>query len=532
MHERDGSSLREYLWVARRRKWVILAAVVVVPLAAVFFSLQQERIHEASAEVLLSRQNLAASLTGTQDPNAGLQADRVAQTHADVAGAPVVARRTLEAAGVGDRTPDELIEASSVVPRQNSDVLELRVRDPSPALASRLATEYARQFIRYRRELDTSAYVRARKEVGSRLRALEADGDRRSALYTSLAEKEQQLRTMEALQTSNAFLLRSADLAEQVQPNPLRNGVIGLLLGLVLGIALASFREALDTRVRSAREIGAALGLPLLARLPPPPSKLRRQNGLVMLADPASAQAEAYRMLRAKLEFANIERGAQMVMVTSAVEGEGKSTTAANLALAFARGGRKVLLLDLDLRRPSLDRLFGLEGAPGLTDVALGHIGLEQAVARIAVSPPGRESPLTNGNGGRSIAAMLEVVPLGAIPPDPGEFALGDRLPLLLESLRARADLVLVDSPPLLRVGDALALGALVDALVVVTRLHVVRREMLGDLVRALESSPAAKLGFVVTGARQQDGDPDYGDDAIGSYSWDLERSSREPSVT
>lgn len=509
---REASSLRDYLRVMRRRKRTVLAAVVLVPLTAVAASLLQGRVYEASSEVLLGRQNLAASLTGTEDPNAGLQADRLAQTQAEVARAPVVAKRALDAAGVLNRTAEDLIDASAVFPRQNADILEFDVRDPSAALASRLATQYAIQFIRYRRELDTAAFVRARREVAIRLRVLEAEGGRRSALYTSLLEKEQQLRTMEALQTSNASLLPSVGIPDQVQPKPVRSGIIGLVLGLVLGIALAFLREALDTRARSSDEVAAALGLPLLARVPAAPKKLTRENRLATVADPWSSQAEAYRMLRARLEFANLERAAQIVMVTSAVEGEGKSTTAANLAVAFAQSGRGVLLLDLDLRRPFLDRFFGLEGAPGLTDVALGRVELEAAVTQVALG----------GSAGRvrdDGTGVLEVLPLGAVPPDPGGFAVGRALPKLFERLRARADLIVVDSPPILHVGDALALAALVDALVVVTRLDVVRRGTLAELGRALEACPTPQLGFVLTGARQDDGYEDSYGYARGVYS-------------
>jgi Mrp family chromosome partitioning ATPase len=166
-----------------------------------------------------------------------------------------------------------------------------------------------------------------------------------------------------------------------------------------------------------------------------------------------------------------------------------------------------VLLLDLDLRRPALAALFGLEGAPGLTDVAAGRAELDDAVAPIAVGP----QPTGRGS--------LEVVPLGPIPADPGEFAVAPALPALLERLRARADLLLVDAPPLLQVGDALALGALVDAVVVVTRLHALQRATLGELVHALDACPATKLGFVVTAADEDDGYAEPYRSARASYS-------------
>ncbi len=523
----NGPAVRDHLRILRRRKWVILLCALLVPAAAVLFSLTQRRLYEASAEVLLSRQNLVASLTGTPDPSAYQQADRVAQTQAELAQVPEVAARVLEAVGLPDR-PEDFLNASRVSAKSNADLLEFRVTDATPALAVRLASEYARQYTLYRLELDTGALEQARTEVESRIAQLEAAGEQDSSLYASLAEKEQQLRTMEALQTSNAFVVRPADKAVLVRPKPIRNGLLGLLLGLALGVGLALAREALDTRVRSADEIGEMLGLPLLARLPEPPRRLRGGNGLVMFAEPTSVHAEAFRMLRTNLDFVNLERGARMIMVTSSVEGEGKSTTAANLAIALARAGRRVILADLDLRRPSIDRFFGLKGRPGLTDVALGHVRLEQAIVPMAIAKPTRTGIPAggNGNGNGGTRYVLEVLPSGPNPPDAGEFVGTQALANILEQLRERADLVLIDAPPLLSVGDSLALSARVDALLVLTRLKVARRGTISELHRALEVSPAAKLGFVVTGAESEE---EYGY-GYGSY-YQAHSRSEERSV-
>jgi len=299
----------------------------------------------------------------------------------------------------------------------------------------------------------------------------------------------------------------------------------------VLGIGLAFLWEALDTRVRTAQEIGERLGgLPLLARIPTPSRRLQRDGKLVMAEEPTGAQAEAFRMLRTNLEFATLGRDARTIMVTSAVEQEGKSTTIANLAIALARAGQRVVLVDLDLRRPYVEKFFKLEG-PGVTQVALGHVALDQALSAVTIMDPHRPSPKANGNGNGNgskrrglVKGVLEVLPAGPIPPDPGEFVGTAALTEILEKLRERADIVLIDAPPTLHVGDAMTLSTKIDGIVVVTRMKVVRRHMLGELARQLAGSPTPVLGFVVTGATEEEG---YGYGYGGYYAKPYEQTEK-----
>jgi capsular exopolysaccharide synthesis family protein len=506
---RDSAGLLEYIRILGRRKVVFMQAVVLVPLVAVLFSLWQTKRFEARAEVLLSNQNLAASLTGT--PVVGGQVERIAQTQASLARVPLVAARALAAVGLSTRPSQDLLANSDVSARSNADLLDFRVTDEDRALAARLATAYAREFIAYRRELDTGALKAAQADLESEIAQLEAAGERESALYASLVDKKQQLETLEALQTSNAFLVRPAEGAAQVAPKPLRNGLLGLLLGVVLGGGLVFLFEAIDTRVRSVEEIGERLRLPLLARLPTPPRGLRKRNRLVMVEEPNGLRAEAFRILRTNLELATIDRETRTIMFTSAVEGEGKTTTAANLALAFASSGRRVVLVDLDLRHPTLGGLFGREGQPGLTDVALGEVELDDALAEVNVGHELRPRDSTQ----RQPAGLLEVLPSGPAPPNADEFLNMRVLEDILTELRDRADLVLIDAPPLLRVGDAIGLSAKVEGLILVARLNTIRRSMLAELERLLSTSPANLLGFVATGVPSE---KTYGYGGYGGY--------------
>jgi capsular exopolysaccharide synthesis family protein len=500
----EGSSLLEYIGVVKRRRWIVVQALILVPVVALLLSLRQSPLYRGTASVLFNGQSVAASVSGSTDPAAAQDPSRLLQTQAEIAASPTVAALALKRAGVRAMTPTDLLGACTVVPRSDSNLLDFSCTAGTAGRAELLATSFARAFTSYRRRLDTAALEKARRNYQARIKTIEQAGGTGTALYANLVDREQQLATQVALQTSNASLTRVAADAPQIRPRSLRNTILGILLGGTLGIGLAFLLEALDTRVRTTREIERRLGLPLLARIGEPPRWAQRSRRLVMLADPNGFEAEAFRVLRTNLDFFNMEHGARTIMLTSAVEQEGKSTTVANLAVALSRAGHRVVLVDLDLRRPTLDRFFQFEGRPGVTDVALGR-------ARLAPADP----PSDEGS--------LEVLTTGPLPTDTGEFVSGAPLTRILDELRGRADIVLIDSPPLLAVGDAITLSAKVDAVIVLTRLGVVRRKTLDELRRVLGNCSAAKLGFVVTGAELE---PDAGKYGYGyGYGYGVERS-------
>jgi non-specific protein-tyrosine kinase len=244
--------------------------------------------------------------------------------------------------------------------------------------------------------------------------------------------------------------------------------------------------------------------MPLLGRVPAPPRSIRGHNKLVMIEEPATSRSEPFRVLRTSLDFVNLDPRAKSIMVTSALSGEGKSTTAANLAVALAHAGKSVILVDLDLRRPFIDRFFELNGHPGLTAVALGMTDLDAALAPVRIgshSPRRRQS--VNGPVKRG---RLEVLQAGILPPNPGEFVSSSVIAEILAELRDRADIVLVDAPPIVGLGDALALSARVDALLLVARLKLLRRSTLTELRRVLDAAPVPALGFILTEADADEG--------------------------
>jgi polysaccharide biosynthesis transport protein len=537
-------SLSDYVRVMRRRKWLIVAITALLCAAALLYSLERAPLYRASAEVLLDRTTLVADITGSAEPSSNQQPDRIAKTEAAVAAVPAVANRVLEATGITDMTAEQFLAHSSATARADADLLVLSVDADDPERAAVLATAYARKFTEYRKELDTAAIRRARLGLKTQMANVRKNGNK--AVYSDLQAKAQQLQTAEALATGNTSVIREPTAADvtKVRPRPLRDALLAAGAGLLLGIVVAFLRDALDTRIRSADEITARLGVPLLARIPEPPRSLQIADRLVMLAEPNGTEAEAFRMLRTNLDFVNLERRARTIMFTSASEREGKSTTVANLAIALARGGKHVVLVDLDLRRPFLHAFFDLEREPGLTHVVLDEATLEQAISKVwggessshdaaPANAGGRTSAAqkkalreSEGNGRAPLDGFLEVIPAGTFPPNAGEFVATHALENVLAQLRDRADFVLIDAPPLIGIGDALAISAKVDGVVVVTRMNRLRRPLLGELHRLLGTSPAETLGFVVTGAEAEEDRYGYGFD--GYYAVLPQRSGHE----
>jgi len=279
-----------------------------------------------------------------------------------------------------------------------------------------------------------------------------------------------------------------------------------------------------NSRVRTVGDMEEHLGLPLLGRLFEPPKSLRLRNELVMIATPEAPQTEAFQLLATNIEFSNLERGAKSFMIASANPSEGKSTTIANLAVTFARSGKRVVLVDLDLRRPILHRFFNLEETPGITDVALGRAWLDEALVAV---PIGNE-PSEDDDDEDADAPLGGSGPAGSTsstPPNPAEFVRSQALSDVLARLEARADLVFVDAPAMLAVSDAINLTPKVDALIVLARLPTVRTSALKELERILVNAPVAKLGFIVTGAESDE-------TFAGSYGYGYGYGSEPPKAS
>jgi capsular exopolysaccharide synthesis family protein len=260
-------------------------------------------------------------------------------------------------------------------------------------------------------------------------------------------------------------------------PNTLLNLALGLLIGLAIGVGVAILRTALDNRVRSPRDAEQITNAPAIGAIAY--DTKAKERPLIVHVDPLSPRAESFRALRTNLQFLDMGGRASFV-ITSSIPSEGKSTTTINLAIALADAGKRVALLDTDLRKPKVAEYLGIEGGAGLTDVLIGRASVNDVMLPW---------------GGRS----LYVLPAGKIPPNPSELLGSQQMTMLLEMLERDFDVVLCDAPPLLPVTDAAILARATSGAMMVVASGKTTKHQLTGATDALETVGAKLAGFVMS---------------------------------
>jgi capsular exopolysaccharide synthesis family protein len=368
-----------------------------------------------------------------------------------------------------------------------------------------------------RQKLLEEAVARGKVEVGRfnqlliQHNILKRDFESNQQLYESLLQRLKDATVSSGLRATNIHIVDPAfSPSIPAGPKNLLNISVGLIIGLLLGITLAFIQEGLDTSVKSADDVERLTACPVLAIIPEASSNgvrkswRKKQDGskpspnghveLAVLNQPASQVAECYRSLRTAVMLSMAPRPPQVLLVTSPQPSEGKTCTALNLTFALAQRGARVLLVDADLRRPSVARPLGLTGDKGLSSVLTGASSLDESLSPIEGLP------------------NLSVLTSGPRPPNPAELLSSPSMEELLLRLRRRFDHVIVDSPPSLLVTDATILSTLVDATILVAQLGITTRAALARTHRTLEGSGAKIMGVVLNRANSRNTDSyDYG---------------------
>jgi len=516
---------RRYLEVLWRRKWFIIVALVVIPAAVVTVSLRQPTRYSATARMMAQSQSPSISVAvgtnlGLSQPN-----ERELQTLASFAVTREIATRAAKDLGWAD-APAGLMKKVTAEADPSADVINVTAEWRTPEGAADLANAFARQFLLWRQETLQKSLDDAIVQLDERISATRAG----SAERTALVERRGQLEVLKPLVSGGLTIGEAAQPpTTPSSPKPLRDTAVAVAAALVLGSGLAFLREALDVRLHSAREIAERISLPVLAEVPEFRRRRQGPGRLIVLDDPRSPGAESYRFLRTNLEFVNFNHDVRTIVVTSPLPSQGKSTTIANLAIALLDAGKRVAVVDADLRRPSLHRTFEVGNTRGVSSVVSGAVRLREGVQRLSFNssvPVGTPAPISarrsvkvttlaegpDGSGTEGGADAQEqqmrrrelvLLPSGPLPPNPGEMVGSQQFGKALQDLGAVADYVLVDAPPMFAVGDTAAMAPWVDGLLVVLRLEETTADTIRHVEDFLARTPTRALGVVITGVHR-----------------------------
>ncbi|HKP91732.1 MAG TPA: polysaccharide biosynthesis tyrosine autokinase [Thermoleophilaceae bacterium] len=482
----DSRRIRRQLLGLRRRLPLILACIVIVAGAATVYSLAQPKEYTAKAVLLFRNPGFDQSILGG-DAFAPVQdATREAATNERLVALAVVGDRAARELGGKKLSGSDLSSKVEIASEGPSNLVGINATDGKPRQAARIANAFAREYVQFRRDADRDKVNQAKILSERQLQGMsptELKGERARLLRQRL----DQLETLASLQTGNAELVQPATPPTSPSaPTPLKNGVLAGFFGLLLGLALALLLERLDTRIRDTEDVEELLRRPVLGAIPKSRALSRTQLEADALSGP---DAEAFRMLRASLRYFNVDHDIKSVLITSAEPGDGKSTVALHLAFAAADAGTRTLLIEADLRRPTLAKALRVPAAPGLTNVLTGSATLRSAMKTLRV--PGR--------GERSSAPRaLDVVLSGPIPPNPTDLLESERLRQVVREAEQEYDLVIIDTPPTSVVSDAIPLVSQTSGVIVVVRSDKTNRDGLRQLRDQLANLDARLLGVVL----------------------------------
>jgi capsular exopolysaccharide synthesis family protein len=495
-------NLRGISALIRERYRIVVVTLVVTIATAMSITFLLPKTYQAEATLIVG--NSTGTVTPTLDQT--LLSQRLSQTYAAVATQRATLQRVIERLGL-DLDPESLQGRVVAEAAAESSLVLISVSAPTPEEAAQVANAIAEDAIETTpaitgRDPETQRFIsESLAETQAQIVETQRRADELGARPALTPEEELLLASLQqrlaTLQTSYTQLLSlassaSANLATLSDPAvpPTRpaspsiplNLVLAVLAGLLIGLALAVAADHLDDSVKSPEQVERLVGLPTLGTI----GRQRLDRGaprlylVATLVYPRSAIAEAYRVLRTNVGFASVDRRVQIVLVTSPLAGEGKTAVAANLAVAFAQDGRSTVLLDADLRRPDVHRLFGVPDAPGLTNLLR-----DETIAIGDVLVP------TEQDG-------LRILPVGEVAPNPAELLGSNRMRTILESMRSIADVVVIDSAPLQLVADPALLAQHTDGTVVVVSAGKTPTAALEESVEMLRRAGVAPMGIVL----------------------------------
>lgn len=515
--------LKNYLTIVIRWWWLILLLTIVAAGAALVVGALTLPVYAATATVLVNQ----APHGDLTDAGALVTGQSLAGTYVQLLAKRPILEEVIADTGA-DLTPDQLAGAVQVIQVGDTGVITIQVEDGDPARAAQLANAIPEVFARQNEVLQASRYADTIANLSEELVAVDEEikltqaqidsvkpaldlstqaelyrlQDKLSKLedrHTTVFDSYQNAQLLQAQNTSNIQIVEPAQTSfVPVRPKILQSTLLAAVIGLMLGIGLVVLIEYMDDRLGTADQIEKLLGAPVLGTVGHFTDFERdwakqKQNALIANVAPRSPVVEAFRSLRTNLRSTNVERKLRSILVTSAAPAEGKSTVSANLAVIMAQSGLRVLLVDADLRRPTVHRLFDWSNKNGLSNMILDATANWDDLIRV--------SPVEN----------LYLLPSGPLPDNPSDILDSEQFRQLLKTLVVNFDLVIVDSPPILPVTDAAIVAPLVDGVLIVVDTGTTRTGTLQHAKEQLTRVHGRLLGSVMNKvAAGQAGYPHY----------------------
>ncbi len=492
--EQTGLSVEQILGIVRRRApWAAVCFVLVV--GAVYgYSKHQTKKYTATAAVTFNSNPLSQEVLGLSPASSN---NLVAQQDSNLE-LVKLGDTAAKTAGLLDRglTAKQVSESVSVGVKGETNIVAVSASSTSPALAAAIANTYTHQFVSEQQSANRKLFRSALTLVNRQLSKL-SRAQRSGASGLDLVERAHTLALLTELGYNNAQVAGEAVVpASPSSPKTKRNVLLGALLGLVLAFAFVFLLERLDRRIRSPEDFEEIYRSPLLGAIPDSKALARSARGG---GGPATAlppvEAEAFSLVLAHLRVFNVDRDLDTLVIASAEAGDGKTIVARHMAVAAARLGSRVLLLEADLRHPALAEQLDIKTGPGLAEVLAGGVAIGDAIQSVELDPV-----RTEGDGGR----VLSVLTAGsALPRNPGESLQSSAMRTSLEWVKWTGyELVVVDTPPLSAVSDAFPLLGKVDGVVLVGRVGHSRRDIAERLQQTLASSGVVPLGVIANSAK------------------------------
>lgn len=502
--------LKVYARIIWHWAWLIVLCVVLAAVSAYVTSSLSVPIYQASSTLLIDE---------ASKPTVDLASINVSRsmagTYAELMQQKKMLSLVADSFGIEPDILNGALTDISVTPVRDTQLMRVQVEGISAELVAAVANTLPSVFIEDINKVQTQKYNSSKTNLERQLETLDGQieltqvaldglGASRTAeeeiryaqlrdelaqyqsSYTTALRSYEELRLTELQSTDSLTLVEEAEIPPApIRPRVLVNTLLAAIVGAMLALGVIFLIEYLDDRIKSPQDLYAVLDAPLLGAVARMPSTGRKHKGavndenLIVAHQPRHPIAESYRRLRTNLRFSSVNEPLQTMLVTSAAPAEGKTTTAANLAVAVAQAGHRVVLVDADLRKPQLHKLFGLNKGPGLTDALLSEADTAFFV---------RETTVPN----------LRIVTSGSIPPNPAELLGSQPMQHLLQQLRQSADLVIVDAPPLLAVTDAQVLVNHVQGVLLVVNAGSTTRALLSNAAAALMQVEARLLGVVL----------------------------------